>query len=584
MAVPPGRPMTPNELERFDRAKFPAGWRFELKAQAMEIPVFLLLNRNAPFAEPKIALASDRYYLKWPHVEEKGVLCLRDGEVINHLAGMALTHHYIGKAEKLVGKNFNGQNSADFIEEFYSYWQRWCDRKPRPNKKVLLLAEPGPPTRDIHIAPIGGYLLACDTIKQGVKWVQDLFPEKKITEDTFCQGLYLWLKNGLTPEDYPKTNAGVAALVRAEGSDSWKRMLTAVPDNASPLNVVFGFESGNGPALGALCLNEPEMMLRPGKKNNPRFNGFRQKGNHRRVVTERYFSASGKTDSIPVQRIDRPWIFERGSMGFAPELERIRIGIIGCGSLGAQITMHLAQSGIRRFLFVDPDRLSVDNIARHFLGGRYVDQPKVAALQSYLQSHFPGMMDIDSQESDWESVFHDPSKREQLLSCDLLVTTVGSWDAESALNHCFNGPADLPPIVYGWTEPYGFVGHALLVTGIGGCFACGMDNFGKFRWRVTNWASDNIMKRAPACGVTYQPYGVIDIVQTQAMITRLCMDFVTGKIKHSVHWAWFGDIIGLKKTDGELREGLLDYYGEFGEGFREIKRDLPVATKCRYGH
>ncbi len=582
--APPGRALTSTEIPPLLRAIFPAGWRFEIETPQKNIPAALFLMRNAPFSAPRIALLDDQYYLKWPHVEEHGLLCLRDTETICHSTGVELATYYIRKAKELIDNNLNLRNTNDFISEFQSYWSRWRTLKSKQSGRVLLLLKPGPPTRDIHLADVNGYVLACDTITQGMKWIEERYPAKKVSADKFFKGAFVWLKNGLIPEIYPKTNAGFARIVREEDNITREQLMAVVPKDTGTLHVVFGFESGNGPALGAVCLNEPAKSPRPGKKIYPRFNGFRRKGSPRKVTTERYFSTDGRADPMPVQRIDRSWIFERGSTGANEELENIRVGVIGCGSLGAQIAMLLAQSGIRRFLLIDPDCLSFDNIARHLLGGSCVDQPKVDAMEKYLKSHFPGMMEISPQNKSWETVFKDKNDNGLLLSCDLIVSTIGSWDSESALNHCFNGQAEFPAIVYGWTEPYGLAGHALLVTGIGGCLACGMNEFGKFVHRITDWPSDGVKKRAPACGDTYQPYGVLDIAQTRAMIARLCMELVTGRVNQSQHWAWFGDIEGISETDGKLMEGLSDYYGEIGQGNRVIKRPWLFSTECRYGH
>ncbi|NGH42857.1 hypothetical protein G5632_34800, partial [Escherichia coli] len=48
-------------------------------------------------------------------------------------------------------------------------------------------------------------------------------------------------------------------------------------------------------------------------------------------------------------------------------LTKIRIGIIGLGSMGSKIATSLARSGIKRFLLVDDDYLATSNIVRHEL-------------------------------------------------------------------------------------------------------------------------------------------------------------------------------------------------------------------------
>ena len=580
---PPGRRLSAREMERFGKKIFSIGWQFVLKTPSTEEPAVLLLERNMPFSEPRIALLNDGYYLKWPHVEDLGFLCLRDGEAISHTCGLELSKHFINKAERLVEDNYQGALLNDFISEFNSYWRRWCRLKGSRNE-VMLLSPPGPPSREIYFAAVNGQILACENILQGINWFKDRFPGKRILEKDFVKGLFLWLRDGFIPDDYPKTNSAVFKILQDQDKNTKQLLLSAAPKNPGRLNIVFGFESGNGPALGALCLNEPEKQIRPGKKVQFRFEGFRSKGNRIAVAAEKYFSTFGKTIPMSVQRVDRNWIFERGSKEMYTQLDEIRIGIIGCGSLGGQIAMHLAQSGIRKFLFIDPETLSFDNIGRHLLGGQFAKQYKVSALEGYLKAHFPGLMEINAKKGDWETVYQGPEGREAIESCDLLVSAIGHWDAESALSHRSIYRSKFPPVLFGWTEPYGFAGHALLVTGVGGCFSCGMDDFGKFQYTITDWPMDSVLKRAPACGDTFQPYGVLDVAQTQAMIARLCMEYVLGNVRQSQHWAWTGDIQDLQKSNGKLREGLSAYYGDIGEGNRVIKRNWCVSSKCQHGH
>jgi len=46
-------------------------------------------------------------------------------------------------------------------------------------------------------------------------------------------------------------------------------------------------------------------------------------------------------------------------------LQGVRVVIVGLGSLGGAVALALARAGIQRFVLIDPDRLSVDNICRH---------------------------------------------------------------------------------------------------------------------------------------------------------------------------------------------------------------------------
>lgn len=65
----------------------------------------------------------------------------------------------------------------------------------------------------------------------------------------------------------------------------------------------------------------------------------------------------------------------------SPILKDTSVLMLGCGSLGGDVTMHLAQAGVGKFLLVDPDRVEASNLARlGFAGINDVAHKKVDVL------------------------------------------------------------------------------------------------------------------------------------------------------------------------------------------------------------
>lgn len=583
---PTVRPLTYRELSLYDNDSYHSGWRFDLETAAGVIPANLLLDTNTPFSEPRIAIVDKSYFLKWPHVEKDGLLCLRqDVDTIDHNVGVNLSHELIEMTKSLIEDSIAGKIQNDFITEFNSYWKRWCTRKRDSQQMVLMLAAPNPPTRVVYRGIFGSDIIICDKSEEGLRWAKDRFQEDSIKEDHFEPAAFIWLGFPLTPREYPKCNADVANLSKKAGGKNFEMLLNLVPKAAGSIVTIFAFDSGNGPAFAGLRLNDVSPSSGSKKKrDSKRFNGFRNNPSTQNIFRKRFFSSAAKTEAIPVQRIDRTWIFERGSRGFDKRLDEARVCLIGCGSLGAQAAQFFAQSGICKFVLIDPEILSWDNIARHLLGGKDTGMTKITGLKRHLESHFPGMLEIQVESTNWQKVFADNGKRKLIIESDLVVSTIGNWDGEAALNYAFNMTPDFPPVVYGWTEPFGIAGHALAVTGLGGCLACGMGSHGGFKPAVTKWVKFDYLKRPPACGETYQPYGVTDIAPLQAMIARLCADVITGKVIRSQHRAWIGDLSQLEEAGGGLSEQIENYYGDIESGYRQIVRDWKVNRKCLLGH
>ncbi|WP_183162079.1 ThiF family adenylyltransferase [Burkholderia pseudomallei] len=57
----------------------------------------------------------------------------------------------------------------------------------------------------------------------------------------------------------------------------------------------------------------------------------------------------------------------RRASGISDDALRIRLGLVGCGSLGSKIAVHIARAGYPLWLLADNDRFSPHNAARHAL-------------------------------------------------------------------------------------------------------------------------------------------------------------------------------------------------------------------------
>lgn len=578
----PGRSLSFRELQRY--VNYPAGWRIGIEVSGKRVELDVLMGEDFPFSDPRIALSEGAYHLVWPHIEKNGLLCLRaSADMIDHDAGIVVTAYYIEEAKKLLEDSLAGKTSEDFATEFRSYWARWRTARKGSLSPIWLLSKPESPSRKVYSGSFGEINILCDSIEKGLRWAKTFSKGKDIKEDQFKPSLFMWMDHPLMPEKYPKHNSHVAELARQAGC--FDLLLSIVPDQTDYMHVVFGFDTTNGTALGAVRLNEP-VALKAYKKKPvySRFKGNRPAAAKTRLAKERYFSTEGKADPMEVQRIDRQWIFMRGGTGLNPKLDEARVCVIGCGSLGAQVARHIVQSGVWKLVLIDPDSLSWDNIGRYLLGANDVGKNKASCLKEYLETQFPDILEIKADPSRWQAVFADTAKKDLIIKSDIVISTLGDWDSEAALNFAFNSSAEFPPIVFGWTEPFGVAGHALSITGLGGCLSCGMSSKGVFKYALSSWLKKNHLRRAPACGETYQPYGIIDIAPIQAMIARLAIDVVLGNSKTCAHRAWIGRIEDIKASGGTLWGGAFEYYGDLGTGFRQIERKWDINSSCHYQH
>jgi len=254
-----------------------------------------------------------------------------------------------------------------------------------------------------------------------------------------------------------------------------------------------------------------------------------------------------------VSRADREWIHTRGGNGHDHKLAKKRVGILGCGSLGADIAFLLAKSGVGGLYLTDHQVLSLDNVGRHLLGVDFVQHNKSEALGTFLQKQLPGLSIETCGGRNIEFILRETPQVFDRL--DLVISTTGDWASDCALNVASRNWSSFPPIIFGWTEAYGIVGHALLINDKGGCLACGMTEHGSFKGRVTEWREpEKTLIQASGCSDFYQPYGVTDVISIKGLIAELALGVLTGRTASSEWHTWIGNLSRLSSLDGSLSE------------------------------
>ena len=105
------------------------------------------------------------------------------------------------------------------------------------------------------------------------------------------------------------------------------------------------------------------------------------------------------------------------------QLSKVRVGIVGMGSIGSKVAVSLARSGIQRFLLVDDDYLVPGNLVRHELSWAYVGVHKVNAVRDALKLVTAGVgVDVKSHRiAGQESALNEAAALKDLANCDLLI-------------------------------------------------------------------------------------------------------------------------------------------------------------------
>lgn len=309
------------------------------------------------------------------------------------------------------------------------------------------------------------------------------------------------------------------------GSEELALLDAIIAKRQNQLLTLIGSDGANGPALGATILTQ---SLLPSGRRPPRSrafdDGFRPGKAPNHLVVSRSKSNSTLSRSS-VEKVDPAWVHGRDQN---PDQQRLRgsfATVLGCGSIGAAVAVLLAQSGVGKIRLVDRDFLKAANIGRHPLGMRYVGQNKAKALAHHIKERFPHIA-VEAMPTWWEDV---PDRETLLSETQIIVSTMGDWSAEAALNDLHLESGRRLPIVYGWTESQAGAGHAVVVNQVGGCFQCGMDHHGSPLLQATSWENGSTLLQEPACGAVFQPYGAVEISFTVALIAETALETLLGR-------------------------------------------------------
>lgn len=145
--------------------------------------------------------------------------------------------------------------------------------------------------------------------------------------------------------------------------------------------------------------------------------------------------------------------------------------ILGCGALGGDVALTLANAGIKRLVLVDRDVVAAGNVVRHVAGLPMVGLKKPDALRSIIHQHNP-FVEVEV----WPFSATDPRERiDQLLSkADIAISTIADDGIEQVVNEAAvrNGKT----VIYGRAYRSGSACRVMRVRpGTDACLMCAVN-------------------------------------------------------------------------------------------------------------
>ena len=539
---------------------FSKGWRFSVGfSNGIPRRVDVLVPEAFPNVPPRAALVDRPDYLTWPHVEHDGILCLLTNlsEVDpNDPAAVAL--NIVNRAVTLVEELIEGTIvERDFREEFLTYWFYGASDSA---KDVVTLFDPPSESLLVRSFRHDGFVYVAESDDSLATWIENRFGAKvarRVCNHTEPVA-YVWLAQPPLPKDYPKTGADALALAEGQGPREGSLVSEAALHNGAQFLCLFGAEGRGGPGLVPVHINRSDQRTGMSRRDkNQIHRGFRTGRTPDAIKLAKTFGAN-TVRRAQVARADGPWIHGRGKDVRSRLLLDKSVSVFGCGSVGSFVVEDLARSGVGSLNLVDYDILEWANVGRHVLGATSVGKNKAVELAARLQCEYPHLA-INGFDASATGIIENDQRA--LLNVDLIVSAMGNWGSESALNRWQNDTGRQFPIVYGWTEDHALAGSAVTITQKGGCLACGLDRVGAPTEPTTIWRDAQDLHTEPSCADHYRPYGAIELSGTTSLISSVALDELLALSLISYKKTWIGRLETLSELGGSINPQLVKQIG-----------------------
>jgi len=492
-----------------------------------EITLLVEIDNFFPNHKPQYYLNSYDDLGFIPHISHDCIICYMQEEGIlmdiDNIYG--IIYDSLNETIRTLEEGYYRKNEIDFVNEFEYYWnENSCISEKKIYSLVSLIDE----VKKIEFFEIENKIFIADSVDNIVGFFK--LDKNKLSEKGIFkkEAIYIPLKEDakILPPKYSEfwSREGVSNNILNNITSDNKQKLINILNGKNSHSLLMGMLKQPNGSKAIFGINYSNI-------SNKKFHPLLHPNNYCKV------------EPLSVtMRMDKEYILPRG--GASTELNKKKVAIIGCGSLGGYIAPELIKSGILNLTLIDHDRLSIDNIYRHFLGHSYLGQFKVSGLKIEIEKNLP-----------YSRVEVLPEKIEQIIienklnfsDFDLVIIATGEPTINFYLNKYFKKNNNLTPVIFTWLEPYGLGGHALLTNNNRktGCYHCIYN-------RLVNKASfaekdQKFTKSVSGCGSLYTPYGSSDSIRTAILTVKLAVDVLIGKEIDNPILSWKGDNTEFEK-------------------------------------
>jgi len=527
------------------------GFDLTLKGKKKNWETRFIFDTKFPFSLPRVLLREEEkeHIGKIPHVNIRGVLCIDESDsiIVDYKAPEDLIGYTIESAVKLLEFGSLKINREELLDEYEGYFQHISDHIPghiigtdTPRKIYLKMWYP----KNGKQSDGKPFFIHDSDLR-----LPDRYSNfSKTTSFQTIKALYIPTEYSKLPSQGEKSINGeyIDRLVSSAREGHAKKIskLASKFTPSKQFYLLFGIPRSNGGR---------SLVLFRLKSRTPAPHPLKEKGAHWEVK------------SYLINRHDKEYLLERGGADFS--FLNTRVAVIGCGSVGSEVTAMLAKAGIGKLTLIDHDLLEVDNIYRHRIGGsglnylpdantgKVLGWNKAECLSLHLERELPHIK-AKAVPNRVEKIIEG----EELQNADVVISAVGAPSLNLFLNGKFKD-LGLKKIIYCWNEAASAGGHALAVDLNTSCYECQFYSSGQFSLvspidLVTG--GQHLTKNLTGCAGVFTPFSYLDSSQTALIATRLCLEVIRGQAANKIVSWKNPNIEGLQLTERYYEMDLLE--------------------------
>lgn len=516
-------------------------WDIDLQDDALPIKgVRLVLPPDFP-ASPCALYVSGDYFLKLPHIEADGQVCLgltpipedyEDPVAAVVRAFASLKNRLLLPAADAVWV------SEQFHAERASYWAQWClsrrevaDHRPVPDRTYVDVGELGA----WATGGIAGYVPGSSKHRRFSLQVaaatdsHELAVRHGWADGTLVRGSALFVRlpdNAVwTPSTWPKTfealDGLIAELTEREVSIAHWVNTTGWTDNLRPKDLK---KKTRRKELKTAPPGQPPMLV-------VLVHGSVMFG------YQLYSSAMPKlqppaVEPVHITRVDADWALARDhDLDVLHARRKKRVLLLGAGSLGSPLARALARAGVGHLDIVDAQLMETENTSRHELGLADAGHGKARRLADQIMKDVPGIIarGFRADASTWAI------KNSKAAAYDLVIECTAESSVRTFIAHMRTELFGDSPVIHAWTEPLCSAAHVVLSQPA-------------VPWPDTDPAdklvnasdlsADDTRIKVAACAGGFHPYGAADIELVAAFAAERVIAVLDDMSHASTVWSW----------------------------------------------